>query len=502
MNNAILLNQYNLQAGTNKNSKLNSKANSSEKSKAESSFAAEMKAVEEKSTAPTDTVPAENESSLQKDKTKKIEKIAEELAAQLAQLDLGEEDQQKLKALLEDNSLLKAGDSLEHNEAQSFLAKLSASNENNLEALISDLNSFIEDSEVDLTKNKELSALVELTAELKQNPDLEAESRAFKEKYENYFQSPKKLKTEAETTDKKLNFKNSKKANSENNSYFVLKSEVEKPTAELNLEQKTLLKDNQKTEKTTNNLKENSLLEAENNEVFQKVQGLEQNTGSKLSSEELLNLTTADPKKEEQIIKLDFSAVDSAAEQKLKQNAELNSFANKANLKAELPVKEQFVQKFSGEYSAAKNEMNIELEPESLGKIEVKLNLEQGKVNAKMLVESKVVQAQLESSMQDIKSDLLKQGINIEQFKVETIKNAPRQVEQHSDFNLSDQNSAFSDGETGENQEYQQRQFFQGQYYLKRNLANKGLNGDDLIMRQQEIINRAAFSKAKLNLIV
>jgi hypothetical protein len=107
--------------------------------------------------------------------------------------------------------------------------------------------------------------------------------------------------------------------------------------------------------------------------------------------------------------------------------------------------------------------------------------------------------------MKEIKSDLIKQGINIEQFKIETAKAGPRQVEQQNDFKLNDQNSAFSDGETGQNQEYEQRQFFQGQYYVQRSLNKSGLDnldGENLVMRQQEIINRAAFSKGKLNLIV
>jgi flagellar hook-length control protein FliK len=160
------------------------------------------------------------------------------------------------------------------------------------------------------------------------------------------------------------------------------------------------------------------------------------------------------------------------------------------------------VQQFKGEFSAAKNEMNIELKPESLGKIEVRLNLNEGKIDARMLVENKLVQTQLESSMKEIKSDLIKQGINIEQFKIETAKAGPRQVEQQNDFNLNDQNSAFSDGETGQNQEYEQRQFFQGQYYVERGLRNSSLDRENIVMRQQEIINRAAFSKGKLNLIV
>jgi flagellar hook-length control protein FliK len=201
---------------------------------------------------------------------------------------------------------------------------------------------------------------------------------------------------------------------------------------------------------------------------------------------------------------LNFIGTESFLNMELETNSgeKLVNLNNNSELKQNLPVKDQFVQKFRGEYSAAKNEMNLELKPDSLGKIAVKLNLDQGKIDAKMIVESKFVQSQLENSMQEIKTDLLKQGINIEQFKIETAKNAPKQVEQQNNFDFNEQNSDFSDGETGQNQEYEQRQFFQGQYYVQRNITNDNLNSDELIMRQQEIINRAAFAKGKLNLIV
>jgi len=145
--------------------------------------------------------------------------------------------------------------------------------------------------------------------------------------------------------------------------------------------------------------------------------------------------------------------------------------------------------------------MQIQLKPESLGKIDISLAYDNDQLTGKMLVESELVRAQLENSLKGLKSDLLKQGINIEQFKIETAKNAPQQVEKQNEFVFDDQNSAFSDGETGQNQEYEQRQFFQGQYYVQRNNSSSNLDSENIIMRQQEMINRAAFSNEKLNLL-
>lgn len=176
-------------------------------------------------------------------------------------------------------------------------------------------------------------------------------------------------------------------------------------------------------------------------------------------------------------------------------DANLSNLAKKADLKA------QVVEQFKGNYSPETKEMQIQLKPESLGKIDLKLSYENNELVGRMLVESEAVRSQLENSLQGLKSDLIKQGINIEQFKIETAKNSPQQVQNEDEFAFNDQNSAFSDGETGENQEYEQRRFFQGQYYVQRNGSEANLNNENIIMKQQEIINRAAFSNEQINLL-
>ena len=182
------------------------------------------------------------------------------------------------------------------------------------------------------------------------------------------------------------------------------------------------------------------------------------------------------------------------------ENFSLNS-DNTTNLAENADLRSQFVEQFRGQYSPETKEMQIQLKPESLGKIDISLAYDNDQLTGKMLVESEIVRAQLENSLKGLKSDLLKQGINIEQFKIETAKNAPQQIEKQNEFAFDDQNSAFSDGETGQNQEYEQRQFFQGQYYVQRNNGSSNLDSENLIMRQQEMINRAAFSNEKLNLL-
>jgi flagellar hook-length control protein FliK len=182
------------------------------------------------------------------------------------------------------------------------------------------------------------------------------------------------------------------------------------------------------------------------------------------------------------------------------ENFNLNT-ENTANLAENADMRAQVVEQFRGEYSPETKEMQIQLKPESLGKIDISLSYDNEQLTGKMLVESEIVRAQLENSLKGLKSDLLKQGINIEQFKIETAKNAPQQIGKQDEFAFDDQNAAFSDGETGQNQEYEQRQFFQGQYYVQRDNGSSNLDSENIIMRQQEMINRAAFSNEKLNLL-
>lgn len=172
-----------------------------------------------------------------------------------------------------------------------------------------------------------------------------------------------------------------------------------------------------------------------------------------------------------------------------------------SDLKSEMNLKTQLVEQFKGEYSPETKEMQIQLKPESLGKVDITLAYDNEKITGKMLVESELVRAQLENSLSDLKSDLVKQGINIEQFKIETAKNSPQQLEKQDNFLFEDQSSAYSDGESGQNQEYEQRRFFQGQYYLKKNSSDLSVNSDHLIMKEQEIINRRAFANDSIDLL-
>lgn len=82
--------------------------------------------------------------------------------------------------------------------------------------------------------------------------------------------------------------------------------------------------------------------------------------------------------------------------------------------------------------TADKSEMIIDLKPDSLGKLSLKVATEQGVVMAKFVAESQQVKQVLESNMQLLKESLEKQGLNVQGFSVSV-----RQESQSSrhDFN-------------------------------------------------------------------
>jgi flagellar hook-length control protein FliK len=531
LNQIIALNQYKFQqqAEPKKSRKLShenySQSSFAEKMKAvqkrDDNFAFKEKSKEIKSSSDSERLSnkavgsekdlsKKNESSSGKDIRKMLQETAEEAFTQLAQLNLGDVDWQKLNSQFKEAEFLEAagGDLL--SKADGFELEFSQLSTANLKPLISDLENMISSSGVNLANNDQLASLLNLPKEVETEKNILSDNQAFGEKFADYF----KFQNQAEPkTDELASLENREQiqisektaaaeiaGKTEKKNVDFTNSDQNKLSQKIDFEQRNLADNTLRQESAEKNTTHNNSKVEQESKLFNLT---EQKEVSEFNSKVVLETAKGDNAAEKKIIDFNFSGADSSLNTELNAGDKTNSFAlNNNQLKGELPVKDQFVQQFKGEFSAAKNEMNIELKPESLGKIEVRLNLNEGKIDARMLVENKLVQTQLESSMKEIKSDLIKQGINIEQFKIETAKAGPRQVEQQNDFNLNDQNSAFSDGETGQNQEYEQRQFFQGQYYVERGLRNSSLDRENIVMRQQEIINRAAFSKGKLNLIV
>lgn len=142
------------------------------------------------------------------------------------------------------------------------------------------------------------------------------------------------------------------------------------------------------------------------------------------------------------------------------------------HLQSDLNIEDQILQTFKGEYSAEKNELTVELKPESLGKIDISLSYEGDKLVGKMFVENELIRASLEKSLNNLKTELVKEGINIEQFKIQTAANKPTQLEQQHQFAFDQHQGRFGDTESGQQQNYQQENAFRQRYFNQRNSAN------------------------------
>jgi flagellar hook-length control protein FliK len=142
------------------------------------------------------------------------------------------------------------------------------------------------------------------------------------------------------------------------------------------------------------------------------------------------------------------------------------------HIQPNLNIEDQIMETFKAEYSAENRELTVELEPASLGKIDISLSYEDDKLTGKMLVQNELIRSSLEKSLNTLKTELVKEGINIEQFKIQTAENRPTQLEQRDQFAFNQDQSRFGDADSGQNQDYQQRNAFNQHNFAEDNSVN------------------------------
>jgi hypothetical protein len=93
------------------------------------------------------------------------------------------------------------------------------------------------------------------------------------------------------------------------------------------------------------------------------------------------------------------------------------AFRNEANI-SKKEIVSQIVEKARVILTDEKSEMVIDLKPDHLGKLSLKVVTERGAVVAKFVAESEQVKAAIESNMDNLKESLTKQGFSIQGFSV------------------------------------------------------------------------------------
>lgn len=112
-----------------------------------------------------------------------------------------------------------------------------------------------------------------------------------------------------------------------------------------------------------------------------------------------------------------FEAISNASIQETAGHVELEQGQNRISV-TKKEIVEQVVQKAKVVLDGEKSEMVIDLKPDHLGKLELKIVTERGMVVAKFVAENEQVKAALESNMNMLKESLEKQGFSVEGFSV------------------------------------------------------------------------------------
>lgn len=94
----------------------------------------------------------------------------------------------------------------------------------------------------------------------------------------------------------------------------------------------------------------------------------------------------------------------------------------------------QIIEKAQVNLTPEKSEMVMELKPESLGKISLKVVTENGIVMAKFVAENQQVREVLETNMQILKDSLQKQGLDVQGFSVSVRQDSDRSGENRQQY--------------------------------------------------------------------
>ncbi len=120
---------------------------------------------------------------------------------------------------------------------------------------------------------------------------------------------------------------------------------------------------------------------------------------------------------------------------------------NTARVAREIPVSKnelfsQIIEKARVVTNGEKSEMVMDLKPESLGKLSLKIVTEHGIVSAKFIAENQQVKEIIETNMQLLKDSLEKQGLSVQGFSVSVGQQSSNGFKRESEFTKGSRNTA------------------------------------------------------------
>ncbi|MGB4177836.1 MAG: flagellar hook-length control protein FliK, partial [Halanaerobiales bacterium] len=81
---------------------------------------------------------------------------------------------------------------------------------------------------------------------------------------------------------------------------------------------------------------------------------------------------------------------------------------------------EQISSRMQVQRQAGKNRIELQLEPESLGRVRLELEVENTELTARILVDNEQVRSHLEQNLDSLRSSLLRQGFNVGEIQIES----------------------------------------------------------------------------------
>ncbi|MFW6386875.1 MAG: flagellar hook-length control protein FliK [Bacillota bacterium] len=121
----------------------------------------------------------------------------------------------------------------------------------------------------------------------------------------------------------------------------------------------------------------------------------------------------------------------------------------------------QITSQISKNYDSGVDKLRIQLEPESLGKVDLQLDVQEGKVQVRLVVENAKVRNHLEQNLQGLKANLVNQGLKVEGLEIKLNNNV--------DAGAGENNFGFDQqmqGQTGDQQDGQGNLYQSGYFNL------------------------------------
>ncbi len=184
-----------------------------------------------------------------------------------------------------------------------------------------------------------------------------------------------------------------------------------------------------------------SLKKVKESMISDEVNRKSESANTDLNSSKTIKLNNLD------ISKLNYASIGSRPDNIAFDRTLIDGKVSTPNVVKQGEIYDQIDKQIQSVMRTGQKEMEIQLEPESLGKVNLKVQIKDGKVSVYFNVDNDMVKGQLEQNINHLKQNFLRQGYNLDHVLIET----------------EDQRTAFRHHQGNQDQQQQQNSPYQGQ---------------------------------------